>query len=186
MRSAIRNLLYAAIFALSLSTAATYGDGPSGAIRFAASQEGVPLQGTFNEFAATVNFDPAKPETGTVRVRVDVGSVTTGIPAADEMLRGHDFFDAAKFPQATFEASEFHVQGAGHFIANGAFTLKGHKIPLPVTFTTSSDPRGQWFDGSFTLSRLMFGVGQGEWADPSTLDDAVKVQFHILQQKASH
>lgn len=185
MRSTVRNLLYIVIGTLSVISPSTYGDSPGGAIRFVASQAGVSLQGTFNEFVADVKFDPARPDTGTVQVRVNVGSVDTGTASANELLRSEDFFDAAKFPLASFEASEFHMQDAGYYVAKGTFTLKGHTVPLPVAFTTITDPQGQWFDGSFTISRLSFGVGKGEWADTSTLDDAVKVQFHILQKKAS-
>ncbi len=68
-------------------------------------------------------------------------------------------------------------------VAKGTFTLKGKSAPQTVVFTTTSAPQGQWFDGSFTISRLAFGVGQGEWSDTSTLDDAVQIQFHILQKK---
>ncbi len=68
-------------------------------------------------------------------------------------------------------------------VAKGTFTLKGKSAPQTVVFTTTSAPQGQWIDGSFTISRLAFGVGQGEWSDTSTLDDAVQIQFHILQKK---
>jgi len=183
MRSTLRNLLCAALALLGAISANAYGDNPAGAIRFLASQSGVTLQGTFNGFAANVKFDPAKPETGAVQVRVNVGSVSTGTASADELLRSEDFFDATKYPQATFEASDFRAQGAGHYVAKGTFTLKGHAVSQMVAFTTTTDAQGQWFDGSFTISRLSFGVGQGEWADTSTLDDAVQIQFHILQKK---
>ncbi len=144
------------------------------------------LQGTFNGFVANVKFDPASPDTGAVQVRVDVGSVSTGTASADELLRSEDFFDASKCPQATFEATDFHAQDTGDYLATGTFTLKGHAAPQTVAFTTTTDAQGQWFDGSFTISRLSFGVGQGEWSDTSTLDDAVQIQFHILQKKVSH
>ena len=155
---------------------------PLGEIKFLASQEGVALQGTFNDFVANVKFDPARPDAGMVLVSVDVRSVNTGTPAANELIRSTDFFDANTFPQATFEASEFRVKDAGHYIAKGAFTLKGHTVSVPVTFVTTATPRGRWFDGSFTVSRTSIKVGQGEWADTSTLDDTVQIQFHILQE----
>ncbi len=164
--------------AVSLSAVAA----PPGEIKFLASQEGVPLQGTFNDFVANVKFDPAQPDVGMVLVSVDVRSVNTGTPAANELIRSADFFDANTFPHATFEASEFHVKDAGHYIAQGAFTLKGHTVTVPVTFVATATPQGRWFDGSFTISRTSIKVGQGEWADTSTLDDTVRIQFHILQE----
>jgi polyisoprenoid-binding protein YceI len=184
MKSVPRTLLYALVFMLGAISLA-YGDGSGSAIRFVASQSGVSLTGNFNDFAANVKFDPAHPETGTVKVGVNAGSVSTGTASADELLRSEDFFDATKFPQATFEASEFHVQDAKHYVAKGTFTLKGRAVPQTIVFTSKNDPQGQWFDGSFTISRLAFGVGQGEWSDTSTLDDPVQIQFHILQKRSS-
>jgi polyisoprenoid-binding protein YceI len=180
MRTSLRNLLYVAMLSLgAVSLNACGADRET--IQFIASQSGVSLQGIFNGFAANIKFDPAHPEVGTVQARVDVGSVSTGTSSADELLRSEDFFDAKTHPQATFEATEFHAQDKGHYQAKGTFTLKGHSISLPVTFTTTDAPQGRWFDGTFTISRLIFQVGLGEWSDTSTLDDAVRVQFHILQ-----
>ncbi len=186
MKSKLRNLLYAVICTLSVVSLSADGAAPGGDIQFTASQEGVSLQGTFNDFVAYIKFDPAHPNTGSVRISVDVRSVNTATPAANEMIRSSDFFDAATFPQATFEASEFHAQEAGHYIAKGAFTLKGHTVTLPVTFATTASPQGRWFDGTFNISRTSFKVGQGEWSDTSTLDDTVKIQFHILQGETLH
>ncbi len=183
MKSIVRYLICAAAVTLAAGTSA-FGASPSGTIQFFASQEGAALQGAFNEFSADVKFDPSRPDAGAVKVRVDVRSVATGTSDADELLRGKDFFDAAKFPQATFEASEFHAQSAGHYAAKGTFTLKGHAVPLTVTFSTADSAQGRWFDGSFTISRLAFQVGQGEWADTSTLADSVRIKFHILQAGA--
>lgn len=185
MKRTVHYLLCTLIVTLSAASAGAYGASPRGTIEFIASQEGVALQGAFNEFAANVKFDPSHPEAGAVKVRVDVRSVATGDTDADELLRSKDFFDAAKFPQATFEASGFHAQDAGRYVAKGTFSLKGHTVPLAVTFSTTANAQGRWFDGSFTISRLAFHVGQGEWADTSTLADAVRIKFHVLQAGAS-
>ncbi len=182
MTSTIGRLL-CALFCMVAICANAYAAG-AGTVRFVASQTGVSLDGTFDKFAANVRFDPAQPNVGTAQITVDVGSVGTGNASADLVIRGEDFFSAAKFPQATFEASDFHAQDKEHYVAKGTFTLKGHSAPLSIVFTTRTDPQGQWFDGSFTVSRLQFGVGLGEWADTSTLDDPVQIQFHILQPKA--
>ena len=182
MKSSLRILSQVAVVILGAAALNAGAAAPQSEIRFLASQEGVSLQGSFTDFVANVKFDPARPEVGMVLVSVDVRSVNTGTPAANDLIRSADFFDANTFPQATFEASEFHVKDAGHYVAKGAFTLKGHTVTVPVTFVTTVTSLGRWFDGSFTVSRTSIKVGQGEWADTSTLDDAVQIQFHILQE----
>jgi len=184
VRRARRLRLLQCALALAGAIAAGSADAAAaaGAIRFTASQMGVPLQGAFGSFVADVDFDPVRPETGSVQVRVAVASVDAGANSANELLRGESFLDAARFPQASFEASEFKARADGQFVATGAFTLKGRRISVPVAFATAAADGERSYDGAFTISRLFFQVGQGEWADTSTLDDTVQVQFHLVQQ----
>jgi polyisoprenoid-binding protein YceI len=150
-------------------------------LRFTASQMGTPLQGQFARFSAQVNFDPLQPKAATVQARVDLASVDAGAPEANMLLRSAGFFDTAHFAEARFEASDFSDEGGGHYRARGTFSLKGHTASLPIAFTRNRDAHGFWFDGSFTVSRLAFSIGEGEWADTGTLDDPVLVRFHLHQ-----
>jgi polyisoprenoid-binding protein YceI len=157
----------------------------AGAIGFTAAQMGTPLHGSFEDFTVQLDFDPAHPENGSVRVDVALASVNAGSREANELLRSVGFFDALHFAQAGFEATHFASQADGSFLAQGSFVLKGHTVVVPIGFAVTTDPQGRWFDGSFSLSRLAFGVGQGEWSDTSTLDDKVDVAFHIRQPQAA-
>jgi len=157
----------------------------SGTMAFIATQMGTPLQGSFEDFTVRLDFDPAHPERGSVHAQVPLASVSAGSREANELLRSAGFFDAAHFPQATFDAVHFAAPVDGLYRAQGSFALKGHTVTVPVQFTVNSDPQGLWLDGSFSISRLEFGVGQGEWSDTSTLDDAVRVVFHIPQPRAA-
>jgi polyisoprenoid-binding protein YceI len=163
--------------------AAWAGAPDNGAIRFTAAQMGTPLQGGFRDYDVAIDFDPQQPGRGSVHAHVAVASVNAGSREADDLLRSGGFFDAAHFAQASFDADAFEPQGAGRFLARGSFTLKGHTVHLPVSFTVAAGPQGRWFDGSFAISRLDFAVGQGEWSDTSTLDDKVEVAFHLLQPR---
>jgi polyisoprenoid-binding protein YceI len=181
MKCTPRNLHHVLICLLCLISLNAGGATPGGTIHFLAAQGGVSLQGRFDDFVSNVKFDPLHPDAGSVKVSVDVNSVNTGSNAANELIRSADFFNAAKYPQATFEADDFHAQDDAHFIAKGIFTLKGHSETIPVTFTTGTSLQARWFEGIFTISRTSFKVGEGEWSDTSTLDDDVKIQFKILQ-----
>jgi len=157
----------------------------TGDIQFTAAQAGTPLRGSFEDFTARVEFDPLHPQSGAVHVQVSVASVSAGSREADALLRSAGFFDAAQFPQASFDAAHFVAQTDGQYLARGSFVLKGHAMEMPVTFAVASDARGRWFNGSFSISRLQFGVGQGEWSDTSTLDDRVEIAFRVLEAPAA-
>lgn len=153
----------------------------AGVIGFTAAQMGSPLQGSFESFTVQVDFDPAHPEKGAVHVQVPVDSVSAGSREANDLLRSTGFFDVAHFPTARFDAEKFVAQADGHYLAQGSFTLKGRTVTQPIIFSVAAGPQGRWFEGHFSVSRLAFDVGQGEWSDTSTLDDKVEIAFHVPQ-----
>jgi polyisoprenoid-binding protein YceI len=149
-------------------------------LKFVASQSDVPFAGNFRKFSADVDFDPAKPVSGKVNIVIDLGSVDTGSADADAMLRGKDFFDAARFPQATFTSTAIAAESAGRFRAIGQFTLKGRSLALAVPFAARPEAAGTWFEGSVPVARLAYKVGEGEWADTGTLADQVLITFKLF------
>jgi polyisoprenoid-binding protein YceI len=177
----------AAVFATGLAAAFFVASGAWGAVgdsedalRFIAHQADVPLNGHFRDFKADVSLDPAHPQSGSVRVTIDLASIATaGGADADNMLRSHDFFDVAHFPTATFASSQIAAIGPGKFQANGTLTLKGQSHPLVLNFEAQTDPGGTWYRGKAPLLRLAYGVGLGEWSDTSTLDDEVQLDFAV-------
>jgi polyisoprenoid-binding protein YceI len=71
------------------------------AVNFEAKQMGVPLKGHFKKFDAQIAFDAAKPESSKIHFTVDTGSATMGAKETDAELPKADWFNVAKFPQAT-------------------------------------------------------------------------------------
>ena len=51
---------------------------------------------------------------------------------------------------------------------------------IVIPFTTRTDAGGTWFEGSVPISRLAYKVGDGEWADVSTVADTVQIRFKLL------
>ena len=72
------------------------------AITFGYQQMGVKMDGRFKKFAARLNFDPAKPADAKASFDVDLASVNTGAPEADEEVAGKPWFNTKAFPTAQF------------------------------------------------------------------------------------
>jgi len=155
------------------------GTAGQGEVKFIAKQSEVSLEGRFNQFSADVELDPQRPQAAKIRVAIDLASVDAGGADANDLLKGRDFFDVARFPSATFTATSVQATGPGTFQASGPFTLKGHTSQLAIVFTTHSDSSGTWYEGAVPISRLAFDVGQGQWSDISTLDDEVRIAFRL-------
>lgn len=149
-------------------------------ITFNSRQMGVPVQGGFPKFTAQVAFDPAKPEAAKVNIAIDTGAVDAGSKEANDEVVGKPWFNVRNFPTATFTATGAKALGNGKFEVTGQLAIKGKSQPLAAPFTFKTEGANGVFDGSFTLKRLDFAVGDGPWTDVSTVANEVQVNFHIV------
>ncbi|QXZ10293.1 YceI family protein [Comamonas sp. Y33R10-2] len=149
------------------------------AVNFEAKQMGVPLKGHFKKFDAKIAFDAAKPEASKIHFSIDTGSATMGAKETDAELPKADWFNVAKFPQATFDSSAVKALGGGKFQVEGTLTIKGNaqKVSLPVTLAQSGTTTTA--TGTLPLKRLTFKIGDGDWKDTSMVADEVNVQFKL-------
>ena len=148
-------------------------------IFFTSKQMGVPVEGSFSRFDAQVAFDPRKPEGGTVALQIDTSSASLGVPMSDAELPRAPWFDAARFPRASFEASGIRALGNGRFDVAGTLTIKGHAQPLTVPVSIAQSGDHSVATGGFVLQRLSFKVGDGEWTDTSVVANDVQVRFKL-------
>ena len=148
-------------------------------IGFVSKQMGVPVEGRFKKFDAQITFDPAKPQTGKIAFTVDIASATLGSPEPDAELPKAEWFNTAKFPQATFQSSSIKALGGGKFEVVGKLAIKGasQDAVIPVTLTASGATT--MATGSFSLKRLAYKIGEKEWADTSMVADDVQVKFKL-------
>jgi polyisoprenoid-binding protein YceI len=158
-------------------------DAAKSSVKFVFTQMNVPVEGNFKRFAGEVSFDAAKPETGRASFTVDLAGADAGSGDANQALAMPDWFDIARFPKASFTASQFKPLGGGRFQAVGQLTLKGRVAPLAIVFTVRPEAQGQWLEGTFPLSRLAWKIGTGEWADVGTVADSVQVKFRLFVPK---
>ena len=147
---------------------------------FTGQQSGAPFSGRFKTWTTTIDFDPAKPETGHIVATVDVASATTDDAQKDEAMPGSDWFDAANFAKATFEAAGFTPKGPDEYETKGKLTLRGatKDVTLPFTLTIAGDQAHAV--GKTKLVRTDFGVGQGSWSSGDMVALDVDVDFDIV------
>ncbi len=89
------------------------------------------FSGVFSGASGTLKLDPAKPEDSKLQVAVPVNSVLTMVPKLTEELKGDKWFDAAKFPTATFASTKITPTGKDEATIEGDLTL--HGVTKPVT-----------------------------------------------------
>ena len=154
---------------------------PAGSeIGFTTKQMGVPVDGKFSIFSASIALDPKKPETGSVSFNIDTGSARFGSAELDAEVPKPTWLNVALFPKATIQSSSIKAAGPGRFEVAGKLTIKGlvRDITVPVQLAQSGTTSTA--SGTFTIKRLEFKVGEGEWADTSLLANDVQVRFKLV------
>jgi polyisoprenoid-binding protein YceI len=121
--------------------------------------------GRFDKVEGDFRFDPADPTKSTVTVTIPVDSIDTGVAKLDAHLKSPDFFDAARYPTATFKST--HVERAGEhgLKVSGDLTLHGVTKPVVLDVVINKvgpHPMGgraaAGFDARTTIKRSDFGI----------------------------
>lgn len=152
---------------------------PGSEIGFVSKQLGVPVEGRFKKFDAQIAFDPKNAAAGKVAFTIDTASAAIGDPDTDRELAKPEWFGVAQFPQATFQSTAIKALGAGKFEVSGKLSIKGNArdVVVPVALTQAGGTSTAI--GSFTIKRLAFSIGGGDWSDPSLVADEVQVKFKL-------
>jgi len=148
-------------------------------IAFTSKQMGVPVDGKFKKFDAQVAFDPKKPEAAKISFSIDIGSATLGSPETEAELVKPDWFNTKAFPQATFQSSAVKAAGPGKFTVTGKLAIKGSARDVVVPVTLAQAGAVTTASGAFTIKRLEFKIGDGDWKDTSMVADDVQVKFKL-------
>ncbi len=121
--------------------------------------------GQFNEFDVKIlNFDGDDASKSKVMVTINTASIDSDDEKRDEHLRAPDFFDTAKYPEATFESTSIKKTAEGKYDVTGPFTLHGvtKTITIPVEFRgTVKDPWGNTkagFKAELNIDRTDYGL----------------------------
>jgi polyisoprenoid-binding protein YceI len=123
--------------------------------------------GIFGGATGSLTLDPAKPAASSVSIEIPLAGLVTTSAKLNTHLATPDFFDAAKFPTATFKSTSVAVDGTKAKIA-GNLTLKGITKPvvLDAWFTGAGlGPMNKaetvGFEATTTIKRSDFGVSYG-------------------------
>ena len=149
-------------------------------IGFLIREMNVPVSGRFGKFAVQVSFDPAKPEAARVSIDVDTASVDAGSDEANDEVVGKGWLNVKGFTQAHFASTSFRALGGNRYEAAGKLTIKGHSQDVTAPFVFVPQGAGGTIDGSFTLKRADFSIGEGSWSDFSAVANEIQVKFHFV------
>ena len=148
-------------------------------IGFGYKQMGVAMDGRFKKFASQLSFDPAQPANAKATIDVDLASIDTGSAEGDEEAARKTWFNTKDFPAARFESTSVKALDGNKYEVAGKLTIKGttKDVVVPATFT----PQGNTgvFEGSLTIQRGDFSIGEGAWKAFDIVANDVVIKFRI-------
>ncbi len=119
------------------------------------------VRGTFDTFSGAIVV--AEDGTPSVTAEIAVDSINTRNEQRDAHVRSADFFDAERYPTATFTSTGVRPNGDSYLV-DGDFTLKGVTKPvtLELEFNGVSPGMGHGevagFAASVVVNRKDFGI----------------------------
>jgi len=123
------------------------------------------ITGRLNNVEGDFLFDAKDPTKSSIQVHVPINSITVGVPDLDKELLGATFFEADKFPLATFQSTAVTSSAPGKLAVAGDLTI--HGVTKPVTLDVTVNKIGTnpmrgvpaaGFDATATIKRSDFGV----------------------------
>lgn len=153
----------------------------SSRLGFIATYDEIPFRGSFRKFDAQILFDPETLSEGSFIVTIEITSVDTDSPDRDEGMLESEWFDAAHFPVAHFESIRFERgQEQDMYTANGDLSIKGITKPVEVMFRWTQSDASVRLNGHADITRGIFDIGTGDWAEDDTIGYDVKIEFELV------
>ena len=111
-------------------------------------------------------------------------SAIIGAPDMDSLLGDSQWLDFASFPTAQFIAQRFSRTTTG-FVAHGLLRLKGIEQAVDLLFSwhEQADSTVRLL-GEAVVPRVVFGVGNGAWADDPSVGFDVRVLVDVWLEQS--
>lgn len=153
-------------------------------VEFVASKVTGSHNGSFKDFSGEIDY-AGQAEKSRVTVTIKMASVQTDTDDLTKHLQTPDFFDVAKYPQATFTSTEIKPggdKGATHTVT-GNFQLHGvtKSITFPATIVPNAD--AITVETTFSINRKDFGINYAGAAN-NLIRDEVVMSLHIKAERA--
>jgi polyisoprenoid-binding protein YceI len=168
------------VFAAQIAHAAEWRmDSAGSKLEYAARLQNNRASGTFKEFEMLVRFDENRLADSRADITVVMASADMIDAEVNKAIRGLDWFDSARFPQAELHASDIRRVGEHSYVARGSLMIKGVEQQIEVPFVWTSEGDSATITGELTVKRAAFHIGLREWASTDVVGPDVVVKFHV-------
>ncbi len=143
-------------------------------ISFKIKNAGITVNGTFEGGHTELVFSPDQLSGSSLKARVEVKTIKTGIGLRDEHLKGETYFFADSFKTINVESKSLYIKDNNYA---GLFnvTIKGVTKQIEIPFEFNPFANEAIIRGTFKLNRRDFGLG----GKSITMADEVTINIEI-------
>src|SRR6266487_2702380 len=142
------------------------------------------VNGTFGQWTADLNYDPAKPEAATVTAHIQAATISTGNDRRDNDLRTN-YLATDSFPEITFKSTRVERTAPDHLRVTGDLTIRG--ITRPVVLETdvggvlaTSRGRRTAFSATTNVKRQDYGISLNRFMEGAQIvGDDVRITIDV-------
>jgi polyisoprenoid-binding protein YceI len=142
------------------------------------------VPGSITGITGTVNYDEKDVTKSSIDATIKVTTINTANENRDRDLRGANFFDTDKFPEAKFVSKRVEKRG-DNYVAIGDLTIKDvtKEIELPFELSKANTPMGPAIgvSASTTINRKDYHINYGRVMDNggAVVSDEVKLEINL-------
>lgn len=148
-------------------------------IQFSGTYQGETFDGAFDDWTASIAYDPANPTAVEATVDVRTGSVNTGSTLYDSTIKEGEWFNVSNFPIATVKIQGAKAIEDARYSADASMSIKGVDVPITLVYSLTTDGVAVIMEGTATLSRTRLDLGLSTDASGSTISDDIKVDVRV-------
>ncbi len=144
-------------------------------LKFTIRNLGINVEGQFESFSTTVDFDKSQPSKSQFSAEIEVSSINTGIKKRDNHLKEEEYFHQEKYPKITFKSTNVRTKGSNQLLVKGDLIIKGKTLPIELEVEVSEAGGKYQFTIKGKLDRRDFGVGDKSWV----MSDDVYLDLYV-------
>ena len=143
------------------------------------------VRGRFTRWAGSIELDEKDLARSSVKVRIEAGSIETGLADRDAHLRSADFLDVARYPHLEFRSTGIERVDEERYRIHGDLNIRG--VTHPVTLEAEmggikADPWGSLragFSARTRIDRRDFGLTWNQVLEAGGLLVGEKVDIEL-------
>ncbi|HEX3511232.1 MAG TPA: YceI family protein [Solirubrobacteraceae bacterium] len=139
-----------------------------------------PVHGRFEQFGGVLHVDAEGRAKG--ELRIEAGSIRTGIAKRDAHLRTDDFFHAEEAPHVVFDLDSLE-QGRDGYEVGGTLQIRDARLPIHAHATVEPADAKLKISARFPIDHDAAGLG---WAKPGMVRKVIDADVELTLVRSEH